>query len=1213
MLTGLLVCLKLTSGRQRLHGQPITRTPPLATPSAIWTATPTHANEDFAGETGSVPADTHLHHNCLPLASEREEIDTMIYAGGDNQEPASRGRVVLRLPDHLPEGPRAPSRSPSPEIRRPGQRRLVILRKWVTAPNRFGLYREYYRKPSIIPDLGADLANFTSSSLLPRPMALPLLPPPTLKKALGPFPNYSTFIHARWLWTTEGAGNSDAANRALIETVYLDEKFVPLDVKTKSFERLKKAVANYQPDPLYKTDGWKESSVTISVPLGKPRPGSQPDFPPAAEFTVPGLRHRSIVDIVQRVIRTDPNVRDFHLHPFRQYVQGQDGKPPSRVIDDIYSSNAMMDEYEKLQRSPREPGCPFERVIFALQFWSDATLLANFGSAKLWPIYMYFGNQPKWARSRSDKHACHDIAYIPSLPATFQDFVSSQRGFPADSKLETHCRRELFHEVWKLLLDKKFIRAYKHGLLILFPDGMIRRVYLRIITYSADYPEKVIIATIRNLGICLCPRCLIVRHQIRKLGTKADTKLRSQRRRVDNDSRRALVAKSRIFVYERRQNVVSAWVEANLRQESLVPTTNAFSLRLGRFGFDFFLMLCVDILHEFELGVWKAILQHLIRMLHAVGESAVVEMDRRFRQVPSFGRDTIRRISHNVSELKQLAARDFEDILQCALPVFEGLFPEEFDTSIQRLLFVLSDWHSFAKLRMHTDGTLEILSLLTKTLGQELRYFEKHVANKVETFETPREARSRARRNLRGNANTTRGKGGQGSNLPEIAARSRKAKLYTLDTYKVHALGDYVSQIRQFGTLDVTSTQLGEARHRQKKRQYERTNKRNFESQIATQTGIVENMRRIDQQVALANGLPSTPSSMTQPQPAEDTVVGQVNTRYHIASNGEWVSLSTLLHQTKDDCAFQHFRVQLLDHITARLRGRPYSWDELLFQTSDYTDVDLHKDRLYSHGASHFNYTTYDIRRCQDTIKPALRISPIGVVKSGYTGRCTVMLASDEDDGRSQHQFWYARVLGIFHCEVRRRSSPEANYERMDIMWIRWLGVDPDRKGGTNLRRLDRVGYVPDSDKPGAFGFINPADVIRGCHLIPTFHEGTRDDLLSGSSVAFDLGDEDYQYYSVMRFVDRDMAMRYRGGGVGHVNRYGQPEDMDCTHDDPDPATGQSLDVDEPLDSDQDLSDSEREMDSDMEEDEVSSDDGYDDSESELSESEDNELELDVD
>lgn len=32
--------------------------------------------------------------------------------------------------------------------------------------------------------------------------------------------------------------------------------------------------------------------------------------------------------------------------------------------------------------------------------------------------------------------------------------------------------------------------------------------------------------------------------------------------------------------------------------------------------------------------------------------------------MPSFGRDTIRRFTTNVSELKKLAARDFENLLQ---------------------------------------------------------------------------------------------------------------------------------------------------------------------------------------------------------------------------------------------------------------------------------------------------------------------------------------------------------------------------------------------------------------------------------------------------------------------------------------------------------------------------------------------------------------------
>lgn len=46
------------------------------------------------------------------------------------------------------------------------------------------------------------------------------------------------------------------------------------------------------------------------------------------------------------------------------------------------------------------------------------------------------------------------------------------------------------HAVWALLLDEEFMHAYEHGIIIECPDGISRRFYPRIFTYSADYPEK---------------------------------------------------------------------------------------------------------------------------------------------------------------------------------------------------------------------------------------------------------------------------------------------------------------------------------------------------------------------------------------------------------------------------------------------------------------------------------------------------------------------------------------------------------------------------------------------------------------------------------------------------------------------------------------------------------------------------------------------------
>ena len=60
---------------------------------------------------------------------------------------------------------------------------------------------------------------------------------------------------------------------------------------------------------------------------------------------------------------------------------------------------------------------------------------------------------------------------------------------------------------------------------------------------------------------------------------------------------------------------------------------NAFSTHLARFNFNLYLMLVVDLMHEFEQGVWKNLFTHIIHMLYASDPALVHEMDRRYIQV----------------------------------------------------------------------------------------------------------------------------------------------------------------------------------------------------------------------------------------------------------------------------------------------------------------------------------------------------------------------------------------------------------------------------------------------------------------------------------------------------------------------------------------------------------------------------------------------------
>jgi hypothetical protein len=46
------------------------------------------------------------------------------------------------------------------------------------------------------------------------------------------------------------------------------------------------------------------------------------------------------------------------------------------------------------------------------------------------------------------------------------------------------------HAVLHELLDADFLHAWQHGIVIKCADGITRRVFPRILTYSADYPER---------------------------------------------------------------------------------------------------------------------------------------------------------------------------------------------------------------------------------------------------------------------------------------------------------------------------------------------------------------------------------------------------------------------------------------------------------------------------------------------------------------------------------------------------------------------------------------------------------------------------------------------------------------------------------------------------------------------------------------------------
>ncbi|KAG1739689.1 hypothetical protein EDB19DRAFT_1908712 [Suillus lakei] len=68
-----------------------------------------------------------------------------------------------------------------------------------------------------------------------------------------------------------------------------------------------------------------------------------------------------------------------------------------------------------------------------------------------------------------------------------------------------------------------------------------------------------------------------------------------------------------------------------------------------------------------------------------------------------------------------------------------------------------------------------------------------------------------------------------------------------------------------------------------------------------------------------------------------------------------------------------------------------------------------------------------------------------------------------------------------------------------------------------------------------SFDFLDPTEVLRGCHIIPSFTSKQR--CPDGSGLSACAGDkDDWCAYYVNQFMDRDMMMRFHFGlGVGHT------------------------------------------------------------------------------
>ncbi|EGO23151.1 hypothetical protein SERLADRAFT_371382 [Serpula lacrymans var. lacrymans S7.9] len=938
-----------------------------------------------------------------------------------------------------------------------------VKRFFNTPRNMFGLFRRFHREelPSHDPE---DSEDSDTSEDTPTPFRVE----GHSDHSFSPYPNKSCFRLGDWYWNYS-VQKSQKSFRQLIDIIG-NPSFCPEDIQSVKWSKINKDLGlnNLNGEWLDQDAGWQKTPVTISVPFH-----SRSADPGTHDHHVTDLFHHSLIQILRNKLTNPHDDQLFHYEPYKLFCHPSDQLHEARVHSEAYTSDTFLKTHYELQESPPQPGCNLQRVVAGFMFSSDSTQLTSFGNAKLWPLsctkfssstplYVYFANESKYCCAKSSCHLCNHAVYFQSLPDSFKDFAKTHT---SNSKLTstfmTHCQCKCFHAQWCILLDDEFLYAYQHGVIIKCCDGIDRRFYPHILIYSADYPEKILIASIKNLGNCPCPRCL------------------TPMTLVPN---RKKVAVACDLIDKKNYAVNSNKVNGFLMAKSLFLTLKAFSHRLGPLGFNVYLMFVVNFMHEVELGVWRSLFVHVLWILDTVNGGLLDRMDLRYRQIPTYRSDTIRQFTTNTSEMRRVTAHHLENLLQCAIPVFNGLILEPHNTQILSLLLCIAPWHGLAKLCIHTDNTLKILDAVTKSLGDKLHRF---AANTCSAFCT---------RELRGKADAQRRRQiQQGTDIQLTSSgAAQKPKTFNLQTYKLHALGNYPAQIRFFGTTDSYSTEP--IKHWTGKSRYKKTSKKTYTEQLTHIERREAHIHLMCQKL----GMSSEDCAV-----AADQEASTLDDHHHIGKSQNsplHITFPSKMYSRDPACTdfVPNLKVHLPHCMQSTLLAPIVSKCHLNDPSPNQQpsiQVILKNDRIYTHSIFCINYTTYNIRRAQDVVNPRM-------------DHCNIMLLAPLDGFDTN--LWY-ELCGPL-----------------------------DRETDSGWYKLNMLCFVPMAEDD-AFGFVNPANVLRSCHLVPAFHEGKlHPNGIRMSKFAQDAQDwcyaqKTYQYVSY-RFVDRDMMMQYHWGlGIGHT------------------------------------------------------------------------------
>jgi Plavaka transposase len=318
--------------------------------------------------------------------------------------------IPYDVPTEIP-APSAISLTTDQAVNASSPLRSSFLQYFRTAGDFFGLSRRYYgtERPSHDPE-----DHITSEDLCDTVSQVDHFGDHSSNnQPFYPYPNPDSFALGEWYWN-QGVQKSKEGFLQLIKIVG-DPNFTPSDVHSTNWDKINTILASNAGDSdpndyewLGEDKGWNCTAFSIRVPFHR-----RMAIPGPQRYLAGELYHRSIVSVIRERVKSDDTY--FHYEPYELLWKSTSDAEEVRIHGELYTSAIFLSEHKKLLESPGEPGCDAPRAIVALMFWSDATHLTSFGNAKLWPCYMFFGNDSKYRRAKPSHHLGNHIAYFQTV------------------------------------------------------------------------------------------------------------------------------------------------------------------------------------------------------------------------------------------------------------------------------------------------------------------------------------------------------------------------------------------------------------------------------------------------------------------------------------------------------------------------------------------------------------------------------------------------------------------------------------------------------------------------------------------------------------------------------------------------------------------------------------------------------------------------------